>query len=110
MATRQETINFLVDQIEGAARARKMFGEYAFYLDEKVVALVCDDQLFVKITEPGKEFVGDRYEEGTPYPGAKPWMYIPEEMFDDREWLSGLLRATADALPASKPKKATVLP
>ena len=44
MATRQETINFLLDQIEGAARARKMFGEYAFYLDEKVVALVCDDR------------------------------------------------------------------
>ena len=56
----------------------------------------------MKITEPGKEFVGDRYEEGTPYPGAKPWMYIPEEMFDDREWLSGLLRATADALPGFK--------
>ena len=45
MATRQETINFLLDQIEDA-RARKMFGEYAFYLDEKVAFFVCDDQLF----------------------------------------------------------------
>ncbi len=58
MATRQETIDFLLDQIAGAGnvRARKMFGEYALYLDEKVVALVCGDQLFVKITNPGKEF------------------------------------------------------
>ena len=111
MATRQETIDFLLDQIEAAGnvRARKMFGEYALYLDEKVVALVCDDHLFVKVTGSGKEFVGDRYEEGAPYPGAKPWMHIPKEMFDDREWLSELLRATADALPAPKPKKAVVL-
>jgi len=26
-----------------------MFGEYALYCGDKVVALVCDDQLFVKI-------------------------------------------------------------
>jgi TfoX/Sxy family transcriptional regulator of competence genes len=28
--------------------ARKMFGEYAVYLDGVVVALVCDDRLYVK--------------------------------------------------------------
>ncbi len=107
MATRQETIDFILDQVAGAgfARARKMFGEYALYFDGKVVALVCDDQLFVKITEPGKVFVGDRYEEGCPYPGAKPWMHISEEMLDDRAWLSGLVRVTADALPLPQPKK-----
>ncbi len=43
----------------GEARARKMFGEYALYVDGKVVALVCDDHLFVKLTEPGTKFVGD---------------------------------------------------
>jgi TfoX/Sxy family transcriptional regulator of competence genes len=108
MTTRQETIDFLLDQVAGAGwvDARKMFGEYALYCDGKVVALVCDDTLFVKITEQGKTFVGDRYAEGAPYSGAKPWMHIPEEMFDDREWLSGLLRTTADALPLPKPKKA----
>lgn len=111
MATRQETIDFILDQVAGAgtgaggARARKMFGEYALYLDGKVVALVCDDQLFMKITEPGRVFVGDRYEEGCPYPGAKPWMHISEEMLDDRAWLSELARVTADALPVPQPKK-----
>jgi DNA transformation protein and related proteins len=29
----------------------------------------------------------------------------PKEMFDDREWLSGLLQVTADALPPPHPKK-----
>lgn len=110
MATQQEMIDFLLDQVEGAGavRARKMFGEYALYLDEKVVALVCDNQLFVKITEPGRMFVGDHYEEGLPYQGAKPWMRVNEELFDDREWLIELLRRTADALPLPKPKKQKV--
>ncbi len=41
-----------------------MFGEYALYCDQRVVALICDDQVFVKITDPGKAYVGERYEEG----------------------------------------------
>jgi TfoX/Sxy family transcriptional regulator of competence genes len=32
----------------GAISYRYMFGEYAIYCDGKVVALVCDNQLFVK--------------------------------------------------------------
>ncbi|MEN9412948.1 MAG: hypothetical protein RLZZ342_35 [Candidatus Parcubacteria bacterium] len=38
-------------------------------------------------------------------PGAKPWMKIPEEVLDDREWLSELVRLTAEALPKPAPKK-----
>ena len=41
-----------------------MFGEYAIYCDEQVVALVCDNQLFVEITPPGRASVGQRYVEG----------------------------------------------
>ena len=49
MATSESTIDFLLDQLGAVpgVRARKMFGEYALYCGEKVVALVCDDQLFV---------------------------------------------------------------
>ena len=86
-------------------RSRKMFGEYALYVEDKVVALVCDDTLFVKITEPGKAFVGDRYEEGIAYPGAKPSMLIDEDMIEDREWLGELIRITDSAIPAPKPKR-----
>lgn len=107
MATQQATIDFLLDQTASAGEmhARKMFGEYALYCEEKVVALVCDNQLFVKITEQGKEFVGSGYQEGFAYPGAKPSMHINEEMFDDHKWLGKLIRTTADALSAPKPKK-----
>lgn len=54
MSTAADTILFITDQLAslgGRIRTRKMFGEYALYCDEKVVALICDDQLFVKITE-----------------------------------------------------------
>jgi TfoX/Sxy family transcriptional regulator of competence genes len=106
MATQASTIDYILDQLVGAGelRTRKMFGEYALYCHEKVVGLVCDDQLFVKITDPGKTFVGARYAEGIPYPGARPYLAV-DEYIDDHEWLTELVRITADALPIPKQKK-----
>ena len=51
MASRQETVDFIIDQTvnAGLVTAKKMFGEYAIYHDTKVVALVCDDDLFIKV-------------------------------------------------------------
>ena len=46
MHTTEATIQELLELIApaGDVRARKMFGEYAVYCDEKVVALVCRDE------------------------------------------------------------------
>jgi len=106
MSTRQSTIDFLLDQLSQLphVRARKMFGEWAFYCNEKVVALVCDDQLFVKITPEGLKMMGKRMVEGTAYPGAKPSMLLGAREIEDRDFLCQLMRATADSLPAPKPK------
>lgn len=106
MATRDEVITHLVAQLRpaGAVRSRKMFGEYALYLHDKVVALVCDDQLFFKPTEAGRAFLGE-IEEAPPYPGAKPYFWIDEGKWDDEAWLCELVRITAEALPAPKPRK-----
>jgi TfoX/Sxy family transcriptional regulator of competence genes len=82
-----------------------MFGEYALYCGEKVVALVCDNQLFVKITPAGKALVGKRYQEGEAYPGARPSMLIDADEIEDSERLYELIRITAAALPPPKPKK-----
>lgn len=108
MATSQSTIDFILDQLSSlsSVRTKKMFGEYALYCDEKVVALVCDNQLFVKITPVGKALLGARYEEGVAYPGARPSMLIGAEEIDDRERLCELIRLTADELPAARPKRA----
>ena len=105
MATDLEFMEFLADQMAGAGEIsyRKMFGEYAVYLDGKVVALVCDNQLFVKPTAAGRAFIGAPVE-APAYPGAKNFFLI-EDAFEDREWISELIRITARDLPAPKPKK-----
>ena len=106
MATSPSTVDYILDQLNSTqTTARKMFGEYALYCGGKVVALVCDNTLFVKITEPGKTFVGRAYQEGSPYPGTKPALRIAPENIEDADWLSELITMTAAALPAPKPKK-----
>lgn len=100
-------MDYIEDQLSGVPgiHSRKMFGEYALYCGDKVVALVCDGKLFVKITDAGKAFVGEHYEEGYAYPGAKPSMHIDEDLIDDRAWLMELVRITEAELPLPKVKK-----
>ncbi len=52
MATDLNFVKFVSDQIDDSCDVsyRKMFGEYALYSKGKVVALVCENQLFVKAT------------------------------------------------------------
>lgn len=106
MATKQSTADFLADQVAsaGAIRTRKMFGEYALYCDDKVVALICDDRLYVKPTPAGKALIGEP-EEAPPYRGAKPHFLIDEGRWDDRDWMAELIRVTAAAVPAKKGRK-----
>lgn len=105
MASKQSTIDYILEQIAdaGTISAKKMFGEYAIYCDAKVVALVCDDQLFVKPTNAGKAFIND-YTEGCPYPGAKPYLFISGELWEDDEWLTKLIKVTVMELPAPRNK------
>lgn len=107
MASNQVTVDFIVEQIarSGVVSARKMFGDYGIYCDGKMVALVCDDQLFIKPTAAGKTFVGTVVG-ASPYPGAKPCFLIPGEKWDDGEWLSELVKISAAELPSPKMKRA----
>lgn len=107
MATKQSTVDYIQDQLIsiGNVSARKMFGEYALYSDSKVVGVICDDILFIKITDAGKKFVGKFYKERIPYPGAKPSMEIGEDRIEDRAWLSELIRITAENILPPKKKK-----
>lgn len=105
MSSSQKNVDFLVEQMSGAGSitSRKMFGEYAIYCDDKVVGLICDDQLFIKPTEKAKDFASG-CEEQPPYPGAKPYILVPDERWDDSGWLSELTRITASQLPLPKKK------
>ena len=105
MASDLDFVEFVVDQMEsaGAIAYRKMFGEYALYCEGKVVALVCDNQLFVKPTKAGRSFIGNVVE-APPYPGAKP-SFLIEEQLEDGDWISSLVRLTEKELPKPRPKK-----
>ena len=105
MGSDLEFVEFVIDQIEsvGDITYRKMFGEFAVYCKGKVVALICDNQLFVKPTEAGKAFIGD-VDYAPPYPGAKP-AFLIDGRIDNREWLGNLIIITEKELPPPKPKK-----
>ncbi len=105
MATDQDLVDFMMEQMAdaGVMSCRKMFGEYALYCDAKVIGLVCNNQLFIKPTAGGRAFIGDVVE-GFAYQGAKPSLLI-EDKFEDREWISELVRITCAELPLPKPKK-----
>ena len=107
MSTRPETLAYLLDQLGDlpGLRTRRMFGEYCVYLDDKPVAFVCDGLLYVKPTAAGQALmvppVWGRF-----YDKAKPHLLVSPERWDERDWLCALLRATAAALPAPRPKPA----
>lgn len=106
MATHQSTVDHILEQISnaGTVHAKKMFGEYCIYCDEKVVALVCDNEFFVKVTTAGEAFLGE-CEKRPAYPGAKPSFYISGDRWDDSDWMAQLIKISASALPKPKSKK-----
>jgi len=59
MATNKEFADYVGDQLIAAGNisCKKMFGEYGVYLDEKIVGLICDNQLFIKKTEAGRAII-----------------------------------------------------
>ncbi len=105
MASDQKFVDFILEQIDIPEQitAKKMFGEYGLYFGEKIVALVCDNKLFVKPTLAGRAFIKEVIE-APPYPGAKP-SFLIEEQLDDSVWLKELINLTAQELPSPKPKK-----
>ena len=104
MGTRADTIAHLLDTLAPLPlSARKMFGEYALYLDGKVVALVCDDLLYLKPT-PSALAALPGCPTAPPYPGAKPHLLVTDAL-DDPDRVSLALKAVATDLPIPKPKK-----
>ena len=107
MASDHGIVAFILEQIASAGdvRARPMFGEYGLYCDDRMVAMVCDDQLFVKPTQAGRDYIGE-VTEGLPFPKANPYFLIDGDLWDDADWMADLVRVTAAELPVPKPKKA----
>lgn len=105
MASTQKFVDYIIDQIDNAGEitAKKMFGEYGLYSGGKLFGLICDNKLFIKPTNSGRDFIGQPTE-APPYPGAKP-SFLIEEKIEDSVWLSELVRISVAELPMPKPKK-----
>ena len=105
MANDPEFIDYVLDQVDEACGLsyRHMFGGTTLYSRGKVVALICDNRLFVKPTDAGRSYIGN-VTEAPAYEGSKNF-FLVEEGIDDGEWLTGLIRHTEQALPAPRPRK-----
>ncbi len=105
MPNDQDFIRYVCDQLDDACEVsyRDMFGGTTLYSKGKVVALICDNQLFIKPTEAGRAYIGD-VTEAPAYEGSKNFFLIADEI-DDTEWLTELIRRTEQELPRPKPRK-----
>lgn len=104
MASSKEYLDFVLEQLsetEGISH-RAMMGEYIIYCKGRVVGGIYDDRFLVKPTKSAVAMMPEaKYE--LPYEGAKLMLLV--DNLDDREFLSELLSAIAEELPAPKHKK-----
>jgi hypothetical protein len=103
MSTQPDTVDFILNKLRDRKRfsARAMFGEYALYADSQVVALICDDRMYVKVL-PASAELENQCEKGEPYPGARPHYVIDEGQLSTMPNLPQILFAIA-ASRAVKP-------
>ena len=103
MASNPDFVQYIVDQCASAGHvvAKKMFGDYALYCNDKVFGLICDNRFYIKPTEAGRSLLKTESMR-SPYEGAKPYFFIEE--VDDHEYLSSLVKVTCSQLPMPKPK------
>lgn len=102
MASSQEYIDYVCAQLEGAGSifAKKAFGEYLVYVDEKCAVMVCDNICYVKKLPELDELMADA-ECGFPYEGAKEH-YILD--IDHKSHAVRVARVLAEVLPYPKKK------
>ena len=97
MASNTDFVQYVIDQCAGAGEitVKKMFGDYGFYCDGKIIGLICDDCLYLKPTEAGRSLLRT-VELRPPYDGAKDYFLIAD--VDDSDYLITLVRETCRAL------------
>jgi TfoX/Sxy family transcriptional regulator of competence genes len=105
MATELSFVDYVHETVRLGSRLthKKMFGEYALYLDEKVVAFACDNSLFIKPSQAAVSLAPE-LPQGPPYPGAKDYP-VADELLDDPDLLRQLILETAALMPLPKQKK-----
>lgn len=103
MACSQDYIDFVCSQLEGVGVvfARKMFGDWMIYVDEKPVVLACDNICYVKMLPEIADQMGDALT-GSPYPGAKEHYILDIE---HRDVAFKIVRTLLPLIPYPKKRK-----
>ena len=104
MASNKDYLDFILEQLSGLGNVtyHAMMGEYILYWRGKIVGGIYDDRFLVKPTRSALAMMPDADRE-LPYEGAKEMLLV--DNVDSREFLTGLLEAMYDELPAPKKKK-----
>ena len=104
MASSKEYLDFILEQLSNLKEItyRVMMGKYIIYYREKIVGGIYDDRFLVKPVKSAIEYMGNAIY-GLPYDRAKEMLLVDD--VDDKEFLTNLVNAMYDELPAPKPKK-----
>ena len=106
MACSADYVQYVVDQCSGAGEiaVKKMMGDYCIYCDGVLFGLICDNNLYVKVTEAGAAVLNEVILR-PPYEGAKDYFLVDD--VDDSDYLKELVRVTMLELlsPKAKAKK-----
>ena len=103
MASNSDFVQYIIDQCSGAGEiaVKKMMGDYCIYCNGVLFGLICDNNLYIKMTDAG-EAVLEEIDLRPPYPSARDHFYISN--VDDRDYLEDFIRATLPELMSGKSK------
>lgn len=104
MTSSRKYLEFILGQLSGLEEIthRAMMGEYILYYRGRVIGGIYDDRLLVKPVPAAVSRMPEAPRE-LPYEGARPMLLVGN--VDDREFLTELIGAMYEELPAPKPKK-----
>ena len=106
MACSADYVQYVVDQCSGAGEiaVKKMMGDYCIYCDGVLFGLICDNNLYIKVTEAGATVLNEVILR-PPYEGARDYFLVDD--VDNNDYLKELVRATMLELisPKAKAKK-----
>ena len=104
MSTEREFAELVIGILQPEPmRVKLMFGEYCLYHNDKVVAFICDNRVLLKPTTEPLDLVHG-LDQAEAYPGSKLYHVVPDDRLNTT-WFRETVKALADALPASRPKK-----
>ena len=97
MASTLDYAEYVMDQLAGVGvlRAKKMFGEYMVYVNEKPVVLVCDNICYVKKHPILAELMSNA-ECACPYEGCKEYYILDIDHASEARRVVALLETVTD--------------